>query len=66
MKMETLETATEKLILTAIERKEKYVAIIKMLDNNDLELMNIIFQKVQEVDRDIRNGYIILNDFKTN
>lgn len=64
--METLETATEKLILTAIERKEKYVAIIKMLDNNDLELMNIIFQKVQEVDRDIRNGYIILNDFKTN
>ena len=63
--METLETATEKLILTAIARKEKYVAIIKMLDNNDLELMNIIFQKVQEVDRYIRNGYIILDAFKT-
>jgi hypothetical protein len=63
--METLETATEKLILTAIARKEKYVAIIKILDNNDLELMNIIFQKVQEVDRDIRNGYIILDAFKT-
>jgi len=62
--METLESASKKLLLSALERKEKYVAIIKMLDNEDLELMNVIFQKLQQVDRDIKNGYIMLNEFK--
>jgi len=56
--METNEVIKQKIALS-LERKGRYITIIKMLDGEE-DLMTMFFNKVVGIDRDVKVWHMML------